>query len=710
MVNDKKIAFIICTNNDRWYNECVQYLARLELPDGFDADVLQIVDAKSMTSGYNEGMNASDAKYKIYLHHDLFIIRTDFIKRVIEAFQEHPEIGIMGVLGTDKIVPNGSYWDHWDSGKVYALDAMQPFKVCGPNTYTGGVTSAKAVDGMILMTQYDVEWREDIFTGWDFYDVSQCFEFIRKGYEVAVFHENEISIMHDCGYSKLANYNDGREKFCKEYAEFGFVYENSEDEDVSAKEKSIAEFLKEFNWTMTKDVDKAVSLVEQIYSDKLRDNKIAILKIIFDICVKEKSVNSKASFASKGDTWEGLIDKYTAYKFLIRQVELDVCQEAAKELYDELENDRISLQAIGEIACHCCYDGAKMIYKLQDEMEKEAERKSVWEEEKNENCPKVSVLLPAYNHENFIEECVESVLNQTYKNIEFIIGDDASTDGTVEKLMKYQDRIDEIHLFDENRGGTTGFLIGQATGDYIAIINSDDVWKSVKLEKQIKALQENPDAVACFTWCNRVDESGKELEETNHFNIKNRTKEEWMNYFYFNGNCFAYSSILIRKDIFMEYTEPNGSRFRQLPDFYKWIRIVQDYDIVVLEEPLIKVRVVNNKTRKNVSAASRDNLLRHFNEESWIWYKVISDMNPEYFKKAFYNQLVDKNVSNESAILCEKLFILLQTKVEYCKLAAVFFYYDYCHEMKDVLEERYGFTRRDMFDLIAKIGPCSYIK
>lgn len=371
MVNDKKITFIICTNNEMWYNECVLYLSRLELPDGFDADVLQITDAKSMASGYNEGMHASNAKYKIYLHHDVFIIRTDFIQRVITAFQEHPAVGIMGIMGTDEIVQDGSYWNHWDSGKVYALDAMQPYKVYKPHTYTEGVTSAKAVDGMILMTQYDVEWRDDIFNGWDFYDISQCFEFVRKGYEVAVFQEDEISIMHDCGFSKLANYNDGREIFCKEYAEFGFAYQKPEDKNELTKEKTILNFLEEFNEMLTKDIAEAARMVDGFYSDKLGDNKIAILKIVADIYESEKNATGVSLFVSKGDSWELLIEKYMVYKFLIRRVELDVWPEAAKELYDELKNNRISLQAIAEIACHCCYNGARVIYKLQEEMRAE---------------------------------------------------------------------------------------------------------------------------------------------------------------------------------------------------------------------------------------------------------------------------------------------------------------------------------------------------
>ena len=217
MLNDKKIAFIICTNDERWYNECVLYLSRLELPDDFDADVLQITDAKSMASGYNEGMHASDAKYKIYLHHDVFIIRTDFIKRVIAEFQEHPEVGIMGILGTDRIVPNGSYWDNWTSGQVYALNPMRGFRMRGEST-DQKLTAAAALDGMLLMTQYDVEWREDIFDGWDFYDISQSCEMRKKGYRIVVPMQNCSWYLHDDKpVLQLWNYNKYRKIFIKNY-------------------------------------------------------------------------------------------------------------------------------------------------------------------------------------------------------------------------------------------------------------------------------------------------------------------------------------------------------------------------------------------------------------------------------------------------------------------------------------------------------------
>lgn len=68
------------------------------------------------------------------------------------------------------------------------------------------------------MTQYDISWREDIFDGWDFYDVSQSFEFKRAGYDIAVPYQKVPWVLHDCGFLNLKNYYSARDKFIKEYA------------------------------------------------------------------------------------------------------------------------------------------------------------------------------------------------------------------------------------------------------------------------------------------------------------------------------------------------------------------------------------------------------------------------------------------------------------------------------------------------------------
>ena len=78
-MNEKKICFIICVNNDTYEQEQMRYLNRLIVPDGYEMEILSIREAKSMTSGYNEGMHASDAKYKVYMHQDVFIVNKNFI-------------------------------------------------------------------------------------------------------------------------------------------------------------------------------------------------------------------------------------------------------------------------------------------------------------------------------------------------------------------------------------------------------------------------------------------------------------------------------------------------------------------------------------------------------------------------------------------------------------------------------------------------------
>ena len=73
-MNSNKIAFIICTNDELYFNECLHYINHLSIPEGFTVDVISIENAEYMTKAYNEAMNQSDAKYKVYMHQDVFIL------------------------------------------------------------------------------------------------------------------------------------------------------------------------------------------------------------------------------------------------------------------------------------------------------------------------------------------------------------------------------------------------------------------------------------------------------------------------------------------------------------------------------------------------------------------------------------------------------------------------------------------------------------
>lgn len=95
IMNDKKICFIICYNDDKYINECLYYINRLFIPDGYTIDVLMVKDAYSMTSGYNAAMNETDAKYKIYMHQDVFIVNINLLEDILKIFEDK-NVGMLG--------------------------------------------------------------------------------------------------------------------------------------------------------------------------------------------------------------------------------------------------------------------------------------------------------------------------------------------------------------------------------------------------------------------------------------------------------------------------------------------------------------------------------------------------------------------------------------------------------------------------------------
>jgi hypothetical protein len=86
-----------------------------------------------------------------------------------------------------------------------------------PEEAKNGVIEVEAIDGLLMATQYDIPWRDDLFDKWDFYDVSQSLEFIRHGYKVVVPYMETPWCIHDDGFVNLKNYYEEREKLLKEY-------------------------------------------------------------------------------------------------------------------------------------------------------------------------------------------------------------------------------------------------------------------------------------------------------------------------------------------------------------------------------------------------------------------------------------------------------------------------------------------------------------
>lgn len=215
-MNSKKICFVICANDDLYLSECIRYINWLHVPQDIEVEILEIREAASMTAGYNEGMSCSDAKYKVYLHQDVFIKNRNFIADIIGIFAQDAQIGMIGMVGSEKLPANGVMW----SG---------PRVIYGPREIPweeyryqqeDGYWEVACVDGLLMATQVDIPWREDLFTGWDFYDISQSFEMHRAGYKVVVPVQNNAWYIHDDKVVlSLWNYDKNRKVFLEEYGE-----------------------------------------------------------------------------------------------------------------------------------------------------------------------------------------------------------------------------------------------------------------------------------------------------------------------------------------------------------------------------------------------------------------------------------------------------------------------------------------------------------
>lgn len=223
-MNDKKICFIMCVNSQLFFDECIQYIERLVVPDGYELDLITITDAQSMTSGYNEAMWASDAKYKIYMHQDVFIVYPYFLQSVLDIFATDEKIGMIGVVGAEKMSPDGVIWHEWRRGDLYEGDIEDWFDDLSYEDYRykleDGLWNVQAIDGLIMITSKDVPWREDIFDGWDYYDVSQSLEMIRAGYKVVVPEQLLPWCLHDDGMLNMKNHDKYRRKCLQEYTDF----------------------------------------------------------------------------------------------------------------------------------------------------------------------------------------------------------------------------------------------------------------------------------------------------------------------------------------------------------------------------------------------------------------------------------------------------------------------------------------------------------
>jgi glycosyltransferase involved in cell wall biosynthesis len=202
--------------------------------------------------------------------------------------------------------------------------------------------------------------------------------------------------------------------------------------------------------------------------------------------------------------------------------------------------------------------------------------------------PLVSVVIPSYNCARYILQAVESALDQSYPSVEIVVVDDGSTDETAELLERYRDRIRYIHQANRGLAGARNAGIRNARGDFVAFLDSDDVWFREKLEQQVAALLANPRAGLVHTDClYRNEQSGT-------YYTLDRPRHELADNCYrrlFFGNCIHVSTAVVpRKCLEKVGLFEEAPPMRGVEDYDLWLRLARHYEFAYVPRQLAVYR------------------------------------------------------------------------------------------------------------------------
>ena len=333
-----------------------------------------------------------------------------------------------------------------------------------------------------------------------------------------------------------------------------------------------------------------------------------------------------------------------------------------------------------------------------------------------ESEPLISVLMVNRNHEDTVGEAIESVLGQTYAKLRLIVVDDGSTDGSLAVIERYlKDPRVELHALRENVHicRATNYGLERVTGEWLARIDSDDVWRPTRLERQLQVLAEHPGQDICFTWADWIDERGNDCRAAlgdfaRTCDAAFSTQREWLRMFYYEGNCLLHSSVLLRTSLMRE-TGGFELSYRMLHDFDYWVRVAKRHNLLVVPERLIAMRhfVGEDNEGRHSSEQNDENDTRSFNEYADIRAHFFDGMPNDVLIDAFGEDFRRADSRSPDELACERAFLLCRPQLTWggCVPAAGL------RALKELfarertralLEERYGFTVHDLYELTAR--------
>ena len=206
--------------------------------------------------------------------------------------------------------------------------------------------------------------------------------------------------------------------------------------------------------------------------------------------------------------------------------------------------------------------------------------------------------MSVYNTEKYLSEAIESILNQTYSDFEFIIIDDGSTDKSLEIIQQYaqKDKRIRVILNKENIGLAKSLNkgIAQAKGKYIARMDADDISLSVRLQVQFNFLESNPEISVVGSNYTQIDSNGIKSHASNRPCSPARV---WWGLFF--DNMIAHPTVMMSRSIFTDGGIQYNEQVSVAQDFELWHQVIKKYDISNLADALLLYRVHNNSVSES---------------------------------------------------------------------------------------------------------------
>jgi hypothetical protein len=284
--------------------------------------------------------------------------------------------------------------------------------------------------------------------------------------------------------------------------------------------------------------------------------------------------------------------------------------------------------------------------------------------------PLVSVLFPTYNHAPYVATALRGVLGQTLSDLEVVVVDDGSTDGTDAVLDQFTDpRIVRVRQANSGPSNAINAAVRLARGQYVAQMSGDDVCLPDRLERQLAIYREGPRRLL-FSTAEFIDAEGRPVAASGYqdvFQTKLRTQADFIRQFFDRGNCVNAVTAFTEREVFA--SRPFDVALYQTQDFDMWAQLIKQMPLEVDPVPTIQYRILGGSA--NLSSLTPGKYLRIMTESLITMRRFFHGMSDSLFRAAFGDRLRHPDFTTPAERACEEALLYLGSPLPTCRILAV---------------------------------------